>query len=188
MITIKRLTSELFPDYIRLHESVTFEHAPQWKGCYCLYYLSNLSFNEWVNTSFDAKKALVKTAIHEGRLTGFLAYDGDRAIGWLNINEIGSYLRIASLLQKYQEMGKVALSICFLIDKDWRGQGIARQLLDAAIAYYREQDYDALLALPTDEDSSGPQRYRGTYHMYVERGYQEIGHSDRGPVMRLFLK
>ncbi|MFA5235883.1 MAG: GNAT family N-acetyltransferase [Bacilli bacterium] len=188
MITIKRLTLDMFPDYVKLHESVSFEHAPQWQGCYCLYYHSKLSYPEWVTMTKDDKKGLLKKTFEDGLLTGFLAYDGARPVGWLNVNDMGAYVRLAPLLEPYKESGKVALSICFLIEKDYRGQGLARRLLDEAIDYYRHQGYESMLSLPTPGEAVGPQRYRGTYNMYIERGYREISPGDQTLVMRLSLK
>jgi GNAT superfamily N-acetyltransferase len=188
MITIKRLTADLFPEYIQLHESVSFEHAPQWQGCYCLYYHSNLSFSEWVATTKAAKTDLLKQTFDDGRLKGFLAYEGTRPVGWLNVNDLSAFIRLSPLLEPYRALGRVAVSICFLIEKDHRGQGLARRLLDEAIAFYRAQGYDAMLSLPTPEEADGPRRYRGTYHMYIERGYTEISADGQPLVMKLSLK
>jgi len=174
---IKKLTPDLIDQFTSYFENIEYEHAPNWKSCYCHYYHSKCFFDEWkTRTSEDNKLASIQ-AIYDGMMTGFLAFREEKCIGWVNINNAKSYQRLEEELKPYIGEKKVALSICFVIHPDFRGQGIARALLDHAIDFYRYQGYDGMIALPIIGDFKKELHYRGTMNMYLERGYEEIGHN-----------
>ncbi|HCB65983.1 MAG TPA: hypothetical protein DEP70_00115, partial [Acholeplasmataceae bacterium] len=66
---------------------------------------------------------------------------------------------------------------------DFRGQGIARAILDHAIDFYRYQGYDGMIALPIIGDFKKELHYRGTMNMYSERGYEEIGQEGQTKIL-----
>ncbi|HCB65982.1 MAG TPA: GNAT family N-acetyltransferase, partial [Acholeplasmataceae bacterium] len=40
MIEIKKLTPDLIDQFTSYFENIEYEHAPNWKSCYCHYYHS----------------------------------------------------------------------------------------------------------------------------------------------------
>jgi len=175
MIVVKKLTPDLIDTFTEFFENIEYEHAPNWKSCYCHYYHSSCSFDEWKTRTSEQNKLASIQAIYDGMMTGFLAFKDDQCIGWANVNNVRTYPRLEKELLPYIENKEVALSICFVIHPEHRGRGIARSLLDHAIDYYRCQGYDGMIALPIQADFRKELQYRGTMHMYEERGYEEIG-------------
>jgi GNAT superfamily N-acetyltransferase len=175
VIEIKKLTPDLIDIFTSFFEHIEYDHAPSWKSCYCHYYHSSCSFDEWKTRSSEQNKLASIQAIYDGMMTGFLAFQNHQCIGWANINHAGTYPRLVEELKPYIQQKNVALSICFVIHPDFRNQGVARVLLDHAIEYYRYKGYDGMLALPIEGDFKKELHYRGTMHMYEERGYEKIG-------------
>lgn len=174
MFEIKKLIPDLTKDFIDYLEGMIFTHAPEWKSCFCYFYQNNLSFEEWIKRTGEENKLASIQAIKDGQLTGFLIYQNGVCIGWLNVNEAKYYPRLQETIKPYLLNKKIALSICFIIHPDYRGQGIARILLKHAIKYYQNLGFDGMLALPISSALEKDKRYRGTLNMYQENGYKVI--------------
>lgn len=188
MIEIKKLNPDRIQDYVAFHERLDFHHAPEWRGCYCHFYHSQDNIFPWTKEIIHQHKLDVIRNIEDRIMTGFLAYDQNQVIGWLNANDLDTYHRIKKELQPYVEGQKVALSICFIVDPLYRKQGVARRLLDHAIQYYQDLGYDGMLALPSTDQESKEKHYHGSLHMYVEKGYVEIDRKHDVAIMFRTLK
>jgi len=72
--------------------------------------------------------------------TGVLAYSADKAIGWCAVAPRKAYGRLANsrLLQPVDDRPVWSVS-CFYIAGPYRGTGVARALLEAAVAYARRR-------------------------------------------------
>ncbi len=174
MIEIKKLNPDLIADYMAFHERLEFSHAPEWRGCYCHFYHSTETPTEWTKEQIQRHKLEVERNIENRVMTGFLAYDNDLLIGWLNANDLKTYVRIKDSLEPYVKGKTCALAMCYLIDPNYRNQGIARQLLDAAMTYYRLKGYDGMLALPSSTKDNKERQYHGSLHMYQEKGFEVL--------------
>ena len=183
MFEIKKLTPELIDTFINFLENLEFKHAPQWKGCYCHYYHSEVPSESWRYQKAEDNKLKSIQAIYEGMMTGFLAFHEGKCIGWANINDARRYKRLEEELKKYIQDKRVALSICFIISPEFRNQGVARKLLDHAIEYYRYQGFDGMIAMPSNGDYKKELHYHGTMNMYLERGYKEIDKIENTKIM-----
>ncbi|MBU1141689.1 MAG: GNAT family N-acetyltransferase [Firmicutes bacterium] len=172
MFEIKKLTPDLiqiFTDYL---ENISFGHAPHWSTCYCHYYHNQLGNDEWFKRSGEQNKTATIQAINEGLMTGFLAFDNNQCIGWLNGNQTIYYPRLEHLLKPIVQDRKVAMTICFIVHPDFRNKGVARKLLSYAIEYYRDQGFDGMIATPVDMNQMKELNYHGTLGMYQEQEYE----------------
>lgn len=188
MILIKKLTPDLIVDYIAFHERIDFHHAPEWRGCYCHFYHSQEPMTPWTDDIIKKHKLDVIRNIEDRIMTGFLAYDNNLVIGWVNANDLSTYHRINQELQTYVEGQKIALSICFIVDPMYRKKGVARLLLDHAIKHYQDLGYDGMLALPSTDPESLEKHYHGSLRMYLEKGYLEIDRKENVAIMYRSLK
>lgn len=173
-LSIRALTPDMGSVFVQYLEELEFRHSPDWKGCFCRFYHEKCSFKEWIERTHDQNRADAIQAIATGTMKGYLAFDGEVCVGWLNANDALAYPRLIADLQEYIAGKKVGLTICFVIRPEYRGQGVARQLLSAAIEGFRQAGYDAAISLPIARDTHPEKRYRGTLHMYDEEGYQVL--------------
>lgn len=187
-IVVKRLTPELANTYVDYLSSISFEHEPHWATCFCRYYHVACSFDEWVARTGEMNRSEALFEIKGGRMSGYLAFDGEKCIGWCNASDVNEYVRIKNETAPYVRGKKVAGTVCFVIHPDYRGRGVARSILDKAISDYREMGYEAMIAMPFDAVSNPEKRYRGTKNMYFQHGYIEIEKIEDMSIMWLDLK
>ncbi|NNJ31786.1 GNAT family N-acetyltransferase [Lacrimispora defluvii] len=187
-LIIKKLNSELGETFVNFLSSIDFQNTPHWATCYCRYYQSDCSMEEWKNRSGETNRDEALTEILNGRMTGYLAFDNDKCIGWCNSNDITNYSRLKDELYPYCGDKKVGCTICFMIHPEYRGQGIARQILKTAISDFVAEGYDAMIALPFEDQLAPQKRYRGTKNMYECFGYRVIDQEDTVSVMWLDLE
>lgn len=183
--TIKPLDSELALTFIEYLGSLDFSHASHWATCFCRFYQTNCSMEEWQNrTGLENSKEAIEQ-IKSGNMRGYLAFHGDKCIGWCNANNINQYIRIEKDVRHIVNGQKVGCIICFVIHQDYRKQGVARLLLNQAVEAFRMQGFDAVLALPVDIKGEPEKLYRGTINMYQELGFKEVERHDNLSIMLL---
>jgi GNAT superfamily N-acetyltransferase len=168
---IKALSQETFNDFTDMIERNSYSHNPNWKGCYCYYYHNTISFKDWIErTSIDNKEASYQAMLKK-ELFGFLLYDENKCVGWVNANDHTYYHRLENELSIFNDK-KTALTICYIIDEAYRNKGHARELLSHAVKYYMDKGYDQMIALPVTSKHARELHYRGSINMYEEQGYQ----------------
>jgi ribosomal protein S18 acetylase RimI-like enzyme len=117
---------------------------------------------------------------------GLVAFDGERAIGWVSLGPRTEFERIVrSRVIPTIDDRPVWSIVCFAVSSTARGQGIARALLDAAIAYARERGADAVEAYPVAIDDGEPihpdAAFTGTLPMFERAGFQVVADSASDP-------
>jgi ribosomal protein S18 acetylase RimI-like enzyme len=184
---IKSLTPELAETFVDYFGNLDFQHAKHWSSCFCRFYYTNCAYEEWQEkTGLENRKDAIEQ-IKQGNMNGYLVFDGDKCIGWCNAADARKFARLEEDIKPVIKDQKVGCVICFVIHPQYRKQGVARLLLKKAIADFREQCYDAVLALPVDVKDNPEKLYRGTLNMYRESGFKEIDKQDNMSVMWLDL-
>lgn len=174
--------AECFVDYL---ENVDFSHAHHWSTCYCRYYHLDCSSELWQKRTGAENRLEAIEQIKLGKMKGYLAFDGEKCIGWCNANNIKEFLRFKNELDSITQGKKVGCVICFVVHKDYRGKGVARELLKQSIIDFKSNGYDAVIALPVENITEPQKSYRGTLNMYLENGFKEIEKQDSTRIMML---
>ncbi len=185
-ITVKPLSPALAETFVTYFDSVDFCHAPDWATCYCRFYHTDCSGAEWEARTGEQNRAEALGEIKSGSMKGYLAFEGERCIGWCNANDIRAYARLFADMEQYIHGKKTGCLVCYVIDPAYRGQGVARSLLKAAVEDFHKDGFEAVLALPV-ESQTGANRYRGTFNMYRELGFKQIARDGDVAVMQLVL-
>ena len=188
---IKPLGPELADTFVKYLGKLDFHHAPHWSTCFCRYYYTDCSQEAWQGRSGEDNAAEALQMIREGKMNGYLAFDGDDCIGWCCADDAKAFVRLQEHMRPVIEgkrVARVASILCFVIHPDYRGQGVARMLLRRAVEDFRQRGYDAMLTLPLDIRDDLQKRYRGTLHMYEEMGFARIQQHGIVSVMWLDLK
>ena len=182
---IRPLTPEdaqLFADYMG---SDLFAHSPNWSGCYCRFYQTTYDMETWIarNPLDNRQEAL--EAIRSGTMKGYLAFDGDLCVGWCNANRLSAYPRMKAFWPLDLDPETCGATLCTVIHPDYRGQGLARRMLKAAVEGFHEAVFKSVLAFPVKSEAEPQKNYRGTPNMFLELGYQDLGLMEGTRVFRL---
>jgi ribosomal protein S18 acetylase RimI-like enzyme len=148
---------------------------PRW--CWCQYWrLRSKDFSA-------AKVPELRERLHEKALSpqppGLVAFDGDRAVGWVSIGPRTDYERIVrSRVIPTIDDRPVWSIVCFAVSPTARGRGVARALLEGAIAYAGERGAVALEAYPVrvgDGEAIHPESaFSGTLPMFERAGFRVV--------------
>jgi ribosomal protein S18 acetylase RimI-like enzyme len=145
---------------------------PRW--CWC---------QHWRLRSKDmaaAKVPQLRERLHDQAFSpqppGLVALDGERAVGWVSLGPRTEFERIVrSRVIPTIDDRPVWSIVCFAVSEAARGQGVARALLDAAIAYAGSRGADALEAYPVaieDGEAIHPDSaFTGTLPMFERAGF-----------------
>ncbi len=170
---IKKLSKETKHNFFSLFEDSQFAHQKSWKTCFCRFYHTDCSYEDWMKRSGLDNMKEADVEIDSDNMSGFLAFEGDLCVGWLNAGPVPFYKRLINDLLPEYVNDKTALTICYVIKEGYRERGIASLLLNQAIDYFRELGFTRMIALPTD-NTVRERNYRGFTQMYLNRGYKEI--------------
>jgi ribosomal protein S18 acetylase RimI-like enzyme len=107
---------------------------------------------------------------------GLVAFDGDRAVGWISLGPRTAFERIVrSKVIPTIDDRPVWSIVCFAVSSSARGRGVARALLDAAVVYARERGAKTLEAYPIrvdDQGAASPEAaFTGTLPMFQRAGF-----------------
>jgi len=186
--TIKPLVPEMAQSFVDYLGNLDFHHAPHWSTCFCRFYYTDCSQEEWMGRNGENNAAEAVQMIGEGQMNGYLAFDGDTCIGWCLADDAARFIRLKNEMAPVITGKKVGSILCYVIRPEYRGQGVARKLLKRAVDDFKTKGYDAVLTLPVDIKDDLQKRYRGTLHMYEELGFERIQQHDLLSVMWLNLQ
>jgi ribosomal protein S18 acetylase RimI-like enzyme len=117
---------------------------------------------------------------------GLVAFDGDRAIGWVSLGPRDAYERIvrSRVIPKIDEEPVWSI-VCFAVSSNARGQGVGRALLDAAIEFARGRGVETLEAYPVAVDAGNPihpeSAFTGTVSMFERAGFEVVAERASDP-------
>ena len=203
-IETKALTPDLVEDYIDYFDHRAFSDGSPYYPCYCNAF--NMSTTEIGNMREKAKhygggvdgwqKSLRESAsqmVKEGRIRGFLAFDNGIAIGWCNANDRMNYYRVGEFDLDHvpedrfpsdcQREGQIKSIVCFEISPEYRGKGIATQLLGRVCADAYAEGYEYMEAYPSDQ-AQNSLAFTGPVRLYEKAGFTEFSRIGSTIVMR----
>ena len=143
------------------------------------------------------KQALRMSAVRmveNGEVQGYLAYDGETAVGWYNANDRLNYCRVGEFdlsgvpqdepCGDCQRKGEVKSVVCFEICPEYRGKGIATLLLDRVCQDAKEDGYIYAEAYPMKSESMNGLAFTGPKRLYEKAGFVVAAQRDNMYVIR----
>jgi GNAT superfamily N-acetyltransferase len=182
-LTIRPLTSENWQDLVTL-----FNESAVTRGCYCTYFRQ--SRKEYQAHYGEGNRDFLKAIVDAGEVPGLLAYDADRAVGWVSLAPRPAFPLIEhSRLLKPVDSQPVWSVVCFFISKTHRRQNLTLALLRAALDYARQKGAQIVEGYPvsaqSEQDPNGS-LYTGIVSTFLEAGFVEVARrSDRRPILRI---
>lgn len=187
-LTVLPLTPERWPDLEVLFNAKGCSVA---RGCWCMYYRRSGARGPLPSgtTAAQANRADLKKLTRGDTPPGLIGYRGKVPVGWVSLGPREDYAKLKrSPVMKPVDEQPVWSIICFVVPAEHRGQGVARALLDGAIAYAKKQGATLLEAYPVDKPGRSHDDFMwfGAKSMYDDAGFEEVARrKPQRPVVRL---
>ena len=182
-IVIKKLTPELVGAYLAFFDHTAFADNPKWQYCYCNFLHHDHATSKFNETKPEVNRAAVKERICTRSMHGYLAFDGERAIGWCHA---AARITLPALRDEPDPDGAADATgsiVCFVIAAAYRRRGLAGRLLDAACDGFRAQGLRYAEAYPRAGLTGEGENHFGPLAMYLKAGFAELRRDRDGTVV-----
>ena len=151
-----------------------------------------LTGREYERSKGETNKRAFREIVAQGRTPGLLAYIDSDPVGWCAVETRECFPRLArSPVLKPVDERPVWSVPCFFIEKRARGRGVARALLEAAVAFVASRGGSIVEGYPVEpRKSSMPDLYAfpGVPSLFEQVGFEEVARrSETRPIMRRYL-
>ena len=184
------LTEERLEDFEKLQSS-----QPQSVGCWCMWFVRRVAdYHE--GGSAGNRAALLEVMRSAVTPVGFLAYDGETAVGWCSAGPRARYARALKTPtlrgRDASEDDDVWFVPCFLVHPDRRGEGVASTLLEHVVDAAAHEGAVAVEGFPLSgarRRSSSADFMTGTESLFASCGFVDVRRpSDNRVIMRRSLR
>ena len=192
-ITIKHLSPELNKDYLDFFDNRAFTDGNPNGPCYCT---SPNQDEETIKQmvgefkTYGVKKTLRKYAaemLDKNLIQGYLAYDGELAVGWCNAADIKSYAGFVPEFARKNTCGKTISIVCFEIAPEYRGMGIASAFIEQVCRDAGSNGYAAVEGYSIVSDKRNDYDYQGPMGLFIKAGFVEVMRENDQVIMRKML-
>jgi GNAT superfamily N-acetyltransferase len=195
---VKPLTAALGADFLRFfdHErGPAFADNPEWAKCYChFYHVARAGTVDWASLSGSQNRTAMKARIDVDAMEGFLAFDGEEVVGWLNASPRHELPHCFDRMQIEPtplpcEPFEAAVIVCFVVAPSRRRQGVSRALLTGAVQSLAARGFKLIDAFPfkSAESALPTDHYHGALSLFVEQGFEVLCEYESMTAVRRFL-
>jgi ribosomal protein S18 acetylase RimI-like enzyme len=186
-IAVKPLTPDRWADVEAIFNARGCSIA---RGCWCMFYrVSGRVPPASGTTRADANRAQLKRLAASDPPPGLIGYRGDTPVGWVAIGPREQFAKLArSPVMKPVDDEPVWSVVCFVVPAEYRRQGVARALLDGAVAYAKSRGAKLVEAYPVDKAVRAPDdsMWFGAKSMFDAAGFAEVARRRPArPIVRL---
>src|SRR4051812_23045380 len=151
-LTLHALTPARWPDLEAVFNARGCSEA---RRCWCMYYRVSGKETGFTRPG-DAQPARARAALRKlaelDPPPGLLGYRGKQPVGWISLGPRVDYAKLArSPTMKPVDEQPVWSIVCLVVPSEFRGQGVARELITGAVAYARKRGVRLLEAYPVDK-------------------------------------
>lgn len=187
--TTKPLTKATWPDLEAVFNARGCSVA---RSCWCMFYRKT-GGTGWGQADYaqikERNRKALKSLADAGEQVGLIGYEDGVPCGWISFGPREEFARLAnSTIMRPVDGERVWSVICFVVPSEFRKRGVARRLLDAAIAFCRKKKVKLLEGYPVDksERSADGSMWFGAKSMFDAAGFEEIARRKATrPVVRL---
>jgi GNAT superfamily N-acetyltransferase len=195
-IAVKPLAPERVEDFLRFfdHErGPAFADNPEWAKCYCHFYQVPRAI-DWPSLSGAANRVAMRSRIEVGEMEGFLAYEPDAVVGWMNaqprhkLRHCFERMRIVPTELSCRDFEAAAI-VCFVVAPKRRRSGIARALLVAGLTALAARGIKVVDAFPfkAGDSEASADHYHGPLSMFLAAGFTILREDNDLTVVRKLL-
>ncbi len=160
-----------------------FENRGGPKSCWCMVWRGTPDERR----TKESRKAALRARVQGGVPVGILAYVHGGPVGWCSVAPRSTYRPLGGAENERESADEVWSIVCFYVQRAYRGGGLMRGLLEAAIEHAMGQGGKVIEAYPVREDSPS-YRFMGFVSTFTSAGFRQVGRAGRRRhVMRLDL-
>jgi GNAT superfamily N-acetyltransferase len=164
---IKPMSPDHSHAWFDFFDNRAFADHEEWQGCYCTGPFSP-RLKEYKGTRRRRRDYAV-WLVENGIMQGYLAFEHGKVVGWCNAGPKRAFTR-SDVIHTDREN---AVSItCFVIQKEYRGQGVAEKLLARVIKDARTNKKKMIEAYPSRRSKSEFGNFPGPFAMYEKHGFK----------------
>jgi ribosomal protein S18 acetylase RimI-like enzyme len=191
-LTLHPLTPARWPDLEAVFNARGCSEA---RRCWCMYYRVSGKESGFTRPG-DAQPARAREALRalaaSNRPPGLIGYRDKQPVGWISLGPRADYAKLAnSPTMKPVDDSPVWSIVCLVVPGEFRGQGVARELIAGAVAYARKRGVKLLEAYPVDKEQPTATHapWFGSKAMFDEAGFEEVARRKPArPVVRLQVR
>ncbi len=175
------LTPDRWPDLVAL-----FGPDRTCFGCWCTWWrLTTREFRAGVG---EVNRRRQERYVKAGNVAGLLAYARGEPVGWIAVEPRERFPRLARSRTLARVDDRPVWSItCFFVAPAWRGKGLTRALVEAAVRYARARGASIVEAYPLEaaRGVSDAALYHGAASTFGALGFAEVARrSPARPIVR----
>jgi GNAT superfamily N-acetyltransferase len=160
-----------------------FESRGGPKSCWCMVWRHGAK-----TTRGSDRKVAMQQHVYEGIPIGLLGYSQGKPVAWCSIAPRPTYRDLGAPKSTGDNSEQVWSLACFFVRRELRGQGLAKQIIEAAVLHAERRGATVVEAYPVDP-SSPSYRFMGFVETFSAAGFDEIGLAGtRRHVMRRTLR
>jgi GNAT superfamily N-acetyltransferase len=163
------------------------------RNCYCIYYrVTSREYPPWsdADRANHNREAMVNLARGDTP-PGLIGYRDGKPVGWVSLGPRSNFKRLeTSPTMRRVDDEPVWSIVCFVVPSQFRKQGVAHELLEAAIEYAERQGARLLEGYPVDRVVAGAPSapWFGSLTMFSAAGFKEVARNRPSrPIVRLVL-
>ena len=186
---IVSLTPAHTRDVLEFFDRDAFMDNPIWADCYCYFPHHEPDYEAWQRRTGEQNRADKRALIEQGKSQALLAYADGRMVGWCHAAPritLPMFDRRPGF--EADDAHRVGSIVCFIVAAPYRGQGIARSLMEAACEHLRAQGLAVAEAYPPKEAGSAARAHLGTVPMYEGAGFTHHREAGDTIIMRRSLR
>lgn len=178
-LAVHRLTSDRRPDFWALHR------RPACHGCACVAWWVP-TWAEWADRTPEQNEALREQLFARGEDDGYLLYEDDIPVGWLQAGPRDRLPKLATMYRLDPDPDAWAIT-CFQILPEHRGRGLATHLLQGVVADLLARGVRRIEGFPIRPGADTPpgERWTGTVAMFAVAGFAVVVDDPERPVMAI---
>lgn len=146
------------------------------RSCWCMFYRTTGDFGLTLVSGPEHRQWL-REVLEDGVSPGLVGYLDGAPAGWISLGPRADYPRLEdSRITRPLDETPVWSVVCSFVGKDFRGRGVQRRLLGAAVDFARDHGVRTLEAYPVDRPtrSDNGAMWWGSRSLYERAGFREV--------------
>ncbi|HEV8537219.1 MAG TPA: GNAT family N-acetyltransferase [Candidatus Limnocylindria bacterium] len=165
-VSIRPISPDQHDAVMHYFDLVAYADNPNWSRCFCMERL----VNDYEERTKEQNRASRSELIKSAKANGLVAYRLGRVVGWCHAAPKTELVGVPG--EKDPTVGAI---VCFVVAPDQRRQGIATQLLEAALTHLRGRGMQAVEGYPRLGEIDPARwvwsQYVGPLSMYEKAGF-----------------